>query len=190
MITDLLQLKDHEPPMGDLAVNPFLSEPRALWTQPNADEPATPEHRIIHSRTVRLHKPARLKRLGLRATKGFHNCGSRTDPDWVTSVRILAFDDDQWREVVSLRDLTRPADGQVDWYNLPDVTTHGVLIELRGSGVDGGWVPWALGESACVLEGEVLEQLAERCQRTLNTQPIDFEHLPSGGNGQTRRWHH
>lgn len=180
MPIDLLQLKDHEPPMGDLAVNPFLSEPRAVWTLPDADEPSSPEHRIIHSRTVRLHKSARLQRLGLRATKGFHNCGSRTDPDWVTSVRILAFNDGQWKEVLTLRDLPRPADGDIDWYDVPNITTHGVLIELRGSGVDGGWVPWALAESACVLEGEVLEPLAERCQRTLKTQPIDLEQLPDG----------
>jgi hypothetical protein len=180
MITDLLQLKDHEPPMGDLAVNPFLSEPHALWTKPLQDEPAHPEQRIIHSRTVRLHTPAKLRRLGLRATKGFHNCGSRTNLDWVTAFRVLVYNDGAWSEAAAKRELSRPADGEIDWYDMPDITAQGVLVELRGSGFDGGWVPWALAESACVLEGELLGSLAERCQRTLQTQPIDLDRLPSG----------
>ncbi len=180
MPIDLLQLKDHEPPMGDLAVNPFLSEPRALWARPTGDEPANPAHRIIHSRTVRLHRPAQLQRLGLRATKGFHNCGSRTDPDWVTAFRVLVFNEGKWIEVLTRCDLPRPADGELNWYDLENATAHGVLIELRGSGFDEGWTPWALAESACVLEGEILAPLAPRCQRSLNTQSVDLSNLPTG----------
>lgn len=178
MKIDLLQLKDHEPPMGDLAVNPFLSEPRALWTAPLEGEPTSPAKRIIHSRTVRLHGPAKLSRLGLRAARGFHNCGSSTDLDWVSAVRVLVFNDGQWSEALSLRDLPRPADGATDWHELGDITAQGVLVELRGSGVDLGWVPWGLAESACSLEGELLTPLALRCQRALNAKSIDLEGLP------------
>jgi hypothetical protein len=180
MTVDLLQLKDHEPPMGDLAVNPSLSEPRALWTTPNANEANSPANRLIHARTVRLHRPARLHRIGLRSTKGFHNCGSRTDLDWVTAFRVLVYREGAWSEACTQRDLTRPENGEIDWYVLPSIPVQGVLVELRGSGFDEGWVPWALAESACVLEGELLEPLAERCQRTLETLPISLDSLPTG----------
>jgi len=177
---DLLQLKDHEPPMGDLAVNPFLSEPRAVWTTPSTHEPSSPNRRIIHARTVRLHRPARLHRLGLRATKGFHNCGSRTDLDWVTAVRILVFNEGCWRECLSLLDLPRPPDRGIHWYEIPATVSSGVLVEIRGSGIDRGWVPWALAETACLLEGELLAPLAPRRQRLLATPPVDLAALPDG----------
>lgn len=178
MIIDLLQLKDREPPMGDLAVNPFLSEPRALWTAPQAEEPTFPTKRIIHSRTVRLHGAAKLHRLGLRTAKGYHNCGSRTDLDWISAVRVLVFQNGQWNEALSLRDLPRPTDGETNWYDLADITADGILVELRGSGVDFGWVPWGLAQSACSLEGELLAPLAPRCQRSLAIKSLDLAGLP------------
>lgn len=167
MITDLLQLRDLAPPMGDAAANGALSEPRAVWTAPIEGEPADPARRIIHSRIVRLHGPARLHRLGLRNAPGYHKCGSRQDPDWVTAVRVLVHVDGGWREILNLRNLPRPADAALDWHDLGGATAHGILIELRSTGVDEGWVPWALAQGACVLEGELLAPLAPRRERAI-----------------------
>jgi hypothetical protein len=180
MILDLLNLQDVAPPMGDLSANSAWSEPRALWTRPLAGEPADPILRIIHSRTVRLPGPAKLHRLGLRRTKGYHNCGSRQDPDWVTAVRLLVHDSNGWRELISLRELPPGNIGEVNWYAVPEITTDGVLMEIRGSGIDAGWVPWALAESACILEGELTLPIPPPCERLLDTRSIKLSNLPTG----------
>ena len=62
----------------------------------------------------------------------------------------------------------------------PAVRIKNIENEIIDRGFDEGWVPWALAESACALEGELLEPLAERCQRTLETLPISLDSLPTG----------
>lgn len=191
MTTDLLQLKDLAPPMGDLAAARGLAVTRALWTTPLAHETSLPASRIIHARALQLHSVARLDRLGLRTATGYHKCGSRQDPDWVTAVRVLTFHAGAWHTTLEARDLPRPADGEIRWFELGGITAAGVLIELRGSGTDQGWTPWNLAEGACVLEGELLAPLAPRRERTLQLLGVNLDTLPAGvaarhANGEVR----
>lgn len=180
MTTDLLQLKDLAPPMGDLAAAGGLSPSRALWTTPLPGEPLDPALRIIHARTLRLHGPVRLERLGLRAAQGYHKCGSRQDLDWVSAVRLLIFREGAWITVLERRNLPRPVGDATTWFELGGVIAEGVSIELRGSGTDGGWTPWNLAEGACILEGEPLTALAPRHERKLRNLGVNLDHLPSG----------
>ena len=152
-MTDLLTLKDYEAPMGDLAFGQALSSCRALWTAPLDGEEGAPRSRIIHARGVQLHTPARLKRLGIRRALGYHKCGSRQDLDWVTAFRLLAWNGNEWsviRREQSIALSTEP----VTWYDLRDVPTTTVLIEVRRCGIDNWWTSWNLASEAFVLEGE------------------------------------
>jgi hypothetical protein len=138
-----------------------------------------PKKRIIHQRVVRLHGPARLHRLGVRRGAGYHKCGSRQDLDWVTGLRVLALRGGRWRVLLQRDGLKAGIPGVVDWFNLPRVVTTGVIIELRRSGIDGGWTPWNLAMSAFVLEGEVLNPPALREERLL-TAGADPPRRPAG----------
>ncbi|MCF7688083.1 MAG: hypothetical protein K9M98_14370 [Cephaloticoccus sp.] len=180
MLIDLLALSDIAPPMGDMSFGSSLSEPRALWTKPLAGEPAEPVNRIIHARTVRLPSPAHLHRFGLRRAPGFHNCGSHKDPDWVTAFLIRARVDGTWQTILQQQNLTNPEHDHLTWFDLPDTLADGVLIELRGSGIDEGWVPWGLAERPCVLEGELAAPLPPPCQRLLHAFGVSIEALPTG----------
>jgi len=77
--------------MGDTATRQSLSGCRALWSSPLREEEGAPPQRIIHARVLQLHAPARLGRLGIRKSAGYHKCGSRQDLDWVTALRVLIF---------------------------------------------------------------------------------------------------
>ncbi|HRI83696.1 MAG TPA: hypothetical protein PLF88_14735, partial [Opitutaceae bacterium] len=132
MITDLLQLKDLAPPMGDLAAEGLIATNRALWTAPRPAETGAPVQRIIHARTLPLHQPARLVRLGLRNAPGYHKCGSRQDLDWVSAVRLLVFRSGEWHPVLERTGLPRPEDGVIRWFELGGIIAEGVSIELCG----------------------------------------------------------
>jgi hypothetical protein len=180
MTVDLLQLADLEPPMGDLFVNRRLDAGRAVWTRQLAGEEKLPKKRIIHQRVVRLPGRAKLHRLGLRRGQGYHKCGSRQDLDWVTAFRVLAWQGGQWREVCARRNLAPQVPGAVQWFRLPRLETSGVIIELRSSGIDGGWTPWNMAMSACVLEGELIDPIAPRCEQLLRCGPVKLDRLPRG----------
>jgi hypothetical protein len=180
MITDLLQLKDLFAPMGDLATGFGLSTPRALWATPTPSEATSSDQRIIHARTLQLHGGARLARLGFRAAQGYHKCASRMDLDWVSAARVRVFQNNQWRELLSLENLSRPTDDETVWFDLGNIIADGVSIELHGSGTDGGWTPWNLAAGACVLEGELVAPLAPRRERTLRNLGVNLSALPAG----------
>jgi len=191
MPQDLLSLSDYEPPMGDLFTNRRLDAGRSAWTKPLAREKDVPKKRIIHQRVVRLHGPARLSRLGIRRGQGYHKCGSRQDLDWVSGLRVLAWQGGRWRTVLQRDGLEADVPGAVHWLKLPRITTTGVIIELRRSGIDGGWTAWNLVMSAFILEGELLEPIALRKERLLTTGAVDFAGLPKGvtatlRNGEVR----
>jgi hypothetical protein len=186
MPQDLLALTDLEPPMGDLFTNRRLDAGRAIWARPLPGERDVPKKRIIHQRVVRLHGPARLHRLGVRRGAGYHKCGSRQDLDWVTGLRVLALRGGRWRVLLQRDGLKAGIPGVVDWFNLPRVVTTGVIIELRRSGIDGGWTPWNLAMSAFVLEGEVLNPPALREERLLTAGPIRLGGLPAGVRASCR----
>jgi hypothetical protein len=191
MPQDLLALADYEPPMGDLFTNRRLDAGRSAWTRPLPGERDVPKKRIIHQRVVRLHGPARLLRLGVRRGQGYHKCGSRQDLDWVTGLRVLARQGAQWRVVLQRDHLEPDVPGAVRWLKLPHVVTNGVIIELRRSGIDGGWTPWNLMMSAFILEGELLAPLAPRNEKLLRAEGFDLTGLPAGvtasrGPGEVR----
>ncbi|PTY08394.1 hypothetical protein DB347_02090 [Opitutaceae bacterium EW11] len=180
MLQDLLAVADHEPPMGDLCTRCRLDAGRAIWTTPLPEEDNLPSNRIVHQRIVRLHGRACLHRLGLQRGPGYHKCGSRQDHDWVAALRVLAFQAGRWREICHRRGLRPPVPGSVEWIPLPQIETSGVILEIRQSGIDGGWTPWNLAMSAFVLEGELLEPLAPRKERLLRVSGIDVKTLPRG----------
>ncbi len=191
MPQDLLALSDYEPPMGDLFTNRRLDAGRSVWTRLLPNEEGMPKKRIIHQRVVRLHGPARLLRLGIRRGQGYHKCGSRQDLDWVSGLRVLARQGSRWRVVLQKDHLEPDVPGAVHWLKLPRVTTTGVIIELRRSGIDGGWTPWNLVMSAFILEGELLAPIAPRNERLLETTAFDLSGMPPGvkavrGAGEVR----
>lgn len=186
MPQDLLALADFEPPMGDLFTNRRLDVGRAVWTAPLESEGDMPKKRIIHQRVVRLHGPARLLRLGIRRGQGYHKCGSRQDLDWVVSVRLLAWSGGRWRVLLQRDQLGAGAPGEIRWFRLPNVVATGVIVEVRRSGIDGGWTPWNLMMSAFVLEGELLAPVAPRCEKLLVARNVDLGGLPSGVRAELR----
>ncbi len=172
--------------MGDLFTHRRLDAGRAVWTRPLRGEQDVPKKRIIHQRIVRLHGPARLHRLGIRRGPGYHKCGSRQDLDWVTGVRVLAWQGGRWRVLLQRDHLKAGIPNAVDWLKVPRVVTTGVIIELRRSGIDGGWTPWNLAMSAFILEGEMLTPLASREERLLTRGSIDLTRQPAGVRARCR----
>ncbi len=186
MVSDLLQLRDLEPPMGDLFTNATFAAGRAIWTRPLAQEPGVPARRIVHARVLRLAGRARLHRLGVRKGQGYHKCGSRQDLDWVTGLRMLALHDGRWREILHLPDLRKPADQETIWFELGEIEVSAVSLEVRKSGIDAGWSPWNLALSAFVLEGELVDPLPPRCERLLRIDDPDLGGLPEGVTAEQR----
>jgi hypothetical protein len=177
---DLLTLRDHEPPMGDFAVRAKLASTRAMWTTPIEGEDDAPSRRIIHACTLQLHAPARLNRLGLRRSNGYHKCGSRMDPDWVAAFRVLVWQDGAWRVLRYEADVEPPGDSGIRWYDLGGVSTSAVILEVRCSGIDRWWSGWNLASGAFVLEGEMAGHLAPRCEQRLAAVVAHLNNLPPG----------
>jgi hypothetical protein len=186
MIQDLLALSDLEPPMGDLFINAHVAGGRAIWASPLPGETTVPARRILHTRVVRLHGRAKLHRLGVRKGPGYHKCGSRQDLDWVTALRVLICRRGRLVPVLHLPDVRKPAEGETLWFDLGGVETTGVSIEVRRSGIDGGWTPWNLATSAFILEGELVDPLAPRHERLLAVAPPDLRGLPRGVTAEVR----
>ncbi|PTX94463.1 hypothetical protein [Opitutus sp. ER46] len=184
MPQDLLALSDLEPPMGDLFTHARFDRGRAVWTSPLPAEQGMAKKRIIHQRVVRLPGAARLLRLGVRRGQGYHKCGSRQDLDWVVGLRVLGWRGGRWQELCRRDDLKAPRAGATQWIELGGVEVAGVIIELRRSGIDGGWTPWNLVMSAFVLEGELVAGLPPRCERVLAIDRVDLRRLPRGVSAQ------
>ena len=180
MIQDLLAIADYEPPMGDLFTHSRLDAGRAVWSRPLPGEANVPKKRILHQRVIQLHGPARLHRLGIRRGQGYHKCGSRQDLDWVTGVRLLGWREGRWQVICQRDNLPQEIPALVRWIRLPKVVVSGVIIELRRSGIDGGWTPWNLAMSAFILEGEPLELIAPRKETLLRVAQVELKDLPKG----------
>ncbi len=178
MMNDLLTIRDHEPPMGDVGTRQSLSFCRALWTAPLDGEDDAPHRRIIHARSLQFHSAARLNRLGLRRTAGYHKCGSRQDLDWVSAFRVLIWDGTRWCVMRSEQNVPSPVDSML-WFDLGNKETSAVLIEARRCGIDDWWTSWNLVAGAFVLEGELLGGLAPRNERTLSLEGLDLAGAPT-----------
>ncbi|WP_414661592.1 glucosidase family protein [Horticoccus sp. 23ND18S-11] len=186
MIQDLLRLRDLEPPMGDLFTHATFAAGRAMWTRPSAHETDLPVRRIIHARVLRLAGRARLDRLGVRKGQGYHKCGSRQDLDWVSGLRVLAWQGGNWRELLHLPEVRKPADDETIWFALGGAEASAVSIEVRRSGIDEGWTPWNLALSAFVLEGELIDPLPPRLERVLDVAPVRLTGLAKGVRASLR----
>ncbi|MFZ5515584.1 MAG: hypothetical protein ACOY90_03035 [Candidatus Zhuqueibacterota bacterium] len=184
MAIDLLKLLDYEPPMGDLGVKPSLSFCRGIWTRPIAGEDDAPALRIIHARILQMHAPARLSRLGLMRAPGYHKCGSRQDPDWVVSFRVLIWKDDQWQVLRHEQDVDCCAENSMLWFDLGDAITSAVIVEIRKAGVDEWWTSWNLAAGGMIIEGEPLGKIEPRDEKTLASQHVSLAGLPQGVSAQ------
>lgn len=180
MKQDLFHLQALEPPAGDLGIRPGVSTCRAIWTTPLAEESGAPAHRIIHARTLQLHAPARLHRLGIRRSLGYHKCGSHVEHDWVKALRILLWNGHGWTEHFYSRNLPRPVEGDVHWIPLNGVETSAALFEIREGVSDPWWPSWNLCAGSLVLEGDPPAQPPLRGERALAADAIQLTHLPSG----------
>ncbi len=188
---DLLQVRDLEPPMGDLFTHATWAAGRAVWTRPLRGERGVPARRIIHARVLRLAGRARLDRLGVRRGPGYHKCGSRQDLDWVAALRVRVWRGGRWRTVLDERAMGPTAPGEMRWFDLGGQTAEGVILEARKSGIDGGWSPWNLVQAAFVLEGELLDPPPPRDERLLAVGEVRLGGLPRGvearrGDGEVR----
>ncbi len=166
--------------MGDLSVGNRLDAVRAVWVARTPEEPEYAKTRIVHQRVVRLTGLARLERLGLRRAPGYHKCGSGVDDDWITAFRVLGRRKGSWVALLEARELKRPLNGEWTWFDLGETEVDGVIIELRGCGIDRGWTPWNLAVGALSLEGERLTDLVPREERKLKVVGCDFGRLPAG----------
>lgn len=180
MNSDLLTLRDLDPPMGDLFSDGSVAAPLAHWSQPGSGECGAPKQRILHSQALRLHGPARLDRLGIQPAGGFHNCGSHTDLDWIEAFRLRTWDGKAWCDTLVRDNLGRPADNEPVWFDLGGVVTDGVLVEIRRCGIDRWWTPWNLADGAFLLMGELIEPCAPRRERILSVACMSLDGLPDG----------
>lgn len=190
MPLNLLEIREPEPPMGDLGIKPTLSFVRAQWTTPIPGEETAPDNRIIHSRIFQAHAPVKLQRLGLRRAVGYHKCGSRQDLDWVESFRLLVPDENGWRVHLNCQNLAPGANDEIQWFDLTGLETATVMLEVRRCGIDVWWPSWNLVSGAFVLEGEI-PRFAPRNEKILATPEINIDTLPTGiqarvADGQVR----
>ncbi len=188
---DLFRLQGLEPPAGDLGIRPGVSTCRAVWTTPLKNESTAPAHRIIHSRTLQLHAPARLRRLGLRRSLGYHKCGSHVEHDWVKALRILIWDGTRWGVHLHETNLPRPEGDQIHWINLNGIETSAALFEIRECVSDPWWPSWNLCAGGMVLDGDPPDAPQLRGERALHVDAIDLSPtLPgvrvSHANGEVR----
>ncbi|MFB6272036.1 MAG: hypothetical protein ABEL51_03975 [Salinibacter sp.] len=185
MSANLFALRDHEPPMGDLGAQPTLGFTRSLWTSPLAGEETAPDRRIIHAKALQLHAPTPLHRLGLRRAPGYHKCGSQQALDWVTAFRMRVWTEDGWTAYRHEKSLSPPAPDTLQWFDLGDVRTSAVILEVRRCGIDDWWTPWNLAEEAFVLEGEPARP-APRNESTLDKETISISDRPAGLEAEIR----
>ncbi|EDY82047.1 hypothetical protein VDG1235_1667 [Verrucomicrobiia bacterium DG1235] len=191
--TNLLDTPDLDPPMGDLFSFRTLSECRSVWTNPAEGEKDAPLQRIIHSRAFTPTGKATVNRIGYRNAQGYHKCGSHQEDDWIVDLRILTLDTPQsdWRELEYFRSLPPQASGETKWIDLGELTTYGLILEIRRCGIDNWWTPWNLAANAFLVIGQLHDPIAPRNESLIEASQIDLSELPDGlsatqENGQVR----
>ena len=132
---------------------------RAVWAEPLGSEAGAgaPDRRIIHSRMYSAAESVMLKRIGIRVGTGYFKCGGEELSDWVSSLRVLVYEQGGWQEIRWFRDLQRPEQDEVVWLDDLNLSTQAFILEVRASGVDGWWTPWDLAMTGLVLETEVVK---------------------------------
>lgn len=153
---------------------------RAVWALRLAGEDDLPARRIIHARIVRVHRPVKLLRLGVRRVEsGYAKCGSVAIPDWVISLRVHAWDGTAWQTVIQRAGLPELAKDQMEWIDLDGLETAAVMIEARRCGIDLGWTGWNLAAGAFVLEGEPLAP-ADVKDESFQVESVELGGCPRG----------
>lgn len=192
-IGNLLDTPDLDPPMGDLFSFRTLSECRSVWTDPLKAEKGAPPKRIIHTRAFTPTGKATIERIGYRNAPGYHKCGSHQEDDWIVDLRILNLDtpNSDWREVAYLRGLKPQAPDRVQWIEMDQLTSYGLLLEIRRCGIDGWWTPWNLAEEGFVVRGSLQEPPAPRNEDLIERESVSLRNLPKGlvaieSDGQVR----
>lgn len=180
--SNLLDTPDLDPPMGDLFSFRTLSECRSTWTQPGPGENDAPAKRIIHSRAFTPSGKAKINRIGFRNAQGYHKCGSHQEDDWIVDLRILTLDTPkgEWRELEYLRDLKPQKAGEIRWIDVGELTSYGLILEIRRCGIDDWWTPWNLAANAFEVVGELEDAIAPRNESLLEASHIDLTKLPKG----------
>jgi hypothetical protein len=178
-MTDLLTLRDFEPPMGDTAAHGLLALTHAYWTTTLDGEDDAPARRILHARILSLHAPVAVQRVGLRRARGYHKCGSLVDLDRVTAFRVRAWADGAWHVLLDERDAPDPHRGVV-WYELGGAETACLMLEVRRSDADGWWPSWNLATGAFSVEAETALTRAPRDERLLAVGRVDLGGLTGG----------
>jgi hypothetical protein len=164
---------------------------RAIWAYRVAGEEEAPERRIIHSRVVQSHGEARLDRLLVRRSQGYHKCGSHVEMDWVKAFRVLLWDGAAWSVHRYETALPDPGPDNVLEFDLGGVRAAAAMVEIRQCGVDRWWPSWNLAGGALVLEGAPLSGALTRRENRLKLAEFHLSPTPSGvassrGDGEVR----
>lgn len=167
--------------MGDLFSNQRLCSSKALWAYPIEGEESAPGKRTIHAALLQLHQPTSITRVGFRKARGYHKCGSRQDLDWVRSFRVMNWNDGKWEEILREQDVTYQEGEDLKWFDLKDLKTGCLMVEIRRCGVDDWWPAWQFAEDSVVIEGEESEGLiSPRNESLLSCEEISLDGLPDG----------
>lgn len=144
--------------MNLLEIKPLC---KAIWTKHLKGEEKAPEDRIIHIRVVAGIGRLQLKRVGIKKGIGYFKCGSHVDYDWVSNLRLLVREGDNWTEKFAIKGQIQPEIDETVWFELNNIESDGVILEARRSGVDSWWTGWNLAMSGLVLDGELVEEKPE-----------------------------
>jgi hypothetical protein len=181
-IVDLLRCNIIAGAASDAGWNSLRPGIRALWTQPIEGEDEAPQNRIIHCRLLQLHAPARLQRLGIRPSPGYHKCGSSIQTDRVTAFRLLIWKGDRWDVHLHVHEVPRPSENGFQWFDLGGITTPAAIIELRACEIDRWWTSWNLAGETCTLEGTFETDRFPPQETRLSIEEIDLTGAPPGVN--------
>ncbi len=179
-ISDLLKPPYVDTASGDIGRQQLGASIKSVWTQPLPGEDTAPEQRIIHCRIVELAETVKLYRIGVRKALGYHKCGSHDDLDWITSFRLLAFNEGQWDIVRYEKGIREPENDEIIWFDLNGVPASSVIIEARSCGIDEWWTGWNLTEDAFILEGSEPHNKLQRKENRHTSSVSLTDDLPDG----------
>jgi hypothetical protein len=130
---------------------------------------------------MRLAGRTALRTLTVRPGRGYHKCGSGDQWDWVEAFRLRVHDGTAWATVLRVDDLPEPTGPDADplEFDLGGVVAAGAVIEIRRSGLDGGWTPWNLADDAFTLLGDPPPAPTQGEQR-LRLGTFDLTGAPDG----------
>ncbi len=186
-ISDLLTPPHVDTASGDIGRQQLGSSIKSIWTTPLPEEQGAPAQRIIHCRIVELTETVELKRIGLRKAIGYHKCGSHDDLDWITSFRILVWQDGNWKVIRYETDVPEPSeDSEIIWFDLQGEKAASVIIEARSCGIDRWWTGWNVTSDAFILEGTTPHNGIPRKENRHSSVINHLNNLPKGVSAEIK----